>query len=130
MLNPSADIDQARLGAAIRAGLAELDLDRNPRVAIAFSWHGDPEHGRLKAAGEGILSALAPFKERIALLLLVIDGDVGKTFGRILHRELHWPGKIVSIDGMELQELDYVDVGELIAPPGVVPVVIKSLLFA
>jgi len=26
--------------------------------------------------------------------------------------------------------LDYVDVGELIAPPGVVPVVIKSLLFA
>jgi ethanolamine utilization protein EutA len=31
---------------------------------------------------------------------------------------------------MELQELDFVDVGELIAPPGVVPVVIKSLLFA
>ena len=40
------------------------------------------------------------------------------------------PGKIVSIDGMDLHELDYVDVGELIAPPGVVPVVIKSLLFA
>ena len=123
-------IDQARLGAAIRSGLAEFDLDRNPRVAIAFSWRGDPEHGRLKAAGEGILSALAPFRERIALLLLVIDGDVGKTFGRILHRELHWPGKIVSIDGMELHALDYVDAGELIAPPGVVPVVIKSLLFA
>jgi ethanolamine utilization protein EutA len=123
-------IDEALLAAAIRAGLAELDLDRNPRVAIAFSWHGDPEHGRLKAAGEGILSALAPFKDRIALLLVAIEGDVGKTFGRILHRELHWPGKIVSIDGMELQQLDYVDVGELIAPPGVVPVVIKSLLFA
>ena len=123
-------VDQARLAAAIRTGLAELDLDRNPRVAVAFSWRGDPEHGRLKAAGEGILSALAPSQDRIALLLLVIDGDVGKTFGRILHRELHWPGKIVSIDGMELQELDYVDVGELIAPPGVVPVVIKSLLFA
>jgi ethanolamine utilization protein EutA len=28
-----------------------------------------------------------------------------------------------------LQDLDYVDLGELIAPPGVVPVVIKSLLF-
>jgi ethanolamine utilization protein EutA len=47
-----------------------------------------------------------------------------------MHRELNWPGKIVSIDGVELQELDYVDVGALIAPPGVVPVVIKSLLFA
>ena len=123
-------IDAARLVAAIRSGIAELDLDRSPRVAIAFSWRGDPEHGRLKAAGEAILSALAPFTNRIALLLLAIEGDVGKTFGRILHRELHWPGKIVSIDGMELQALDYVDVGELIAPPGVVPVVIKSLLFA
>ncbi len=118
------------LAAAIRAGLEEIDLERSPRVAIAFSWRGDPEHSRLKKAGEGILQALAPLKERIKLLLLMIDGDIGKTLGRILHRELHWPGKIVSIDGMELQELDYVDVGELIAPPGVVPVVIKSLLFA
>ena len=69
---------------------------------------------------------LSPFADRIKLLLLMIEGDIGKTFGRLLHRELNWPGKIVSLDGMELQELDYVDVGELIAPPGVVPVVIKS----
>jgi ethanolamine utilization protein EutA len=123
-------IHAPRLIAAIRAGLDEIDLDRNPRIAIAFSWHGDPEHARLKEAGEAILHALAPRADAIKLLLLMIDGDIGKTFGRILHRELNWPGKIVSIDGMELHELDYVDVGELIAPPGVVPVVIKSLLFA
>jgi ethanolamine utilization protein EutA len=129
-LDTAGEIDPQRFSAAVRAGLDEIDLDHGGRVAIAFSWHGDPEHARLKAAGEGLLHALAPFQARIKLLLLMIDGDIGKTFGRILHRELDWPGKIVSIDGMELQELDYVDVGELIAPPGVVPVVIKSLLFA
>src|SRR5580658_6255999 len=129
-LGSSAAIDLPRLTATIHSGLEEIDLERTGSVAIAFSWHGDPEHARLKAAGEGILRALAPFQDRIKLLLLMIDGDIGKTLGRILHRELHWPGKIVSIDGMELHELDYVDVGELIAPPGVVPVVIKSLLFA
>jgi ethanolamine utilization protein EutA len=129
-LESGGSIDAPRLIGAIRAGLAEIDLDRNPQVAIAFSWRGDPEHARLKQAGEGILQALAPVNDRIKLLLLMIDGDIGKTLGRILHRELHWPGKIVSIDGMELHALDYVDVGELIAPPGVVPVVIKSLLFA
>ncbi len=129
-LDSSGAIDPQRLAAAIRAGVDEIDLERSPRVAIAFCWRGDPEHSRLKAAGEGILRALSPIKERIKLLLLVIDGDIGKTLGRLMHRELDWPGKIVSIDGMELQELDYVDVGELIAPPGVVPVVIKSLLFA
>ena len=38
-------------------------------------------------------------------------------------------GKLVSIDGVQLQDLDYVDIGSLLDPPGVVPVVIKSLLF-
>ena len=128
-LAAAGDIDPDRLAAAIRSGLDEIELDRNGRLAIAFAWHGDPEHARLKAAGQGIVRALAPLQDRIKLLLLMIDGDIGKTFGRLMHRELNWPGKIVSIDGVELQELDYVDVGELIAPPGVVPVVIKSLLF-
>jgi ethanolamine utilization protein EutA len=130
VLDPAPEIDPDQLAAAIRAGMEEVDLDRNGSVAIAFAWHGDPEHSRLKAAGEGVVRALAPLQDRIKLLFLMIDGDIGKTFGRLLHRELNWPGKVVSIDGMELQELDYVDVGELIAPPGVVPVVIKSLLFA
>jgi len=124
------EIEPERLAAAIRSGLAETAIDYHGRVALAFSWHGDPDHARLKAAGEGIVRAVAPLADRIKLLLVMIDGDIGKNFGRLLHRELHWPGKLVSIDGMELQELDYVDIGELIAPPGVVPVVIKSLLFA
>jgi ethanolamine utilization protein EutA len=127
-LDAATHIDPERLAAAIRAGLEEIES--HERLAVAFAWRGDPEHARLKAAGEGLLRALAPLQDKIKLLLPVIDGDVGKTFGRLLHRELNWPGKIVSIDGVELQELDYVDVGELIAPPGVVPVVIKSLLFA
>ena len=129
-LNSGGDLDQDRLVAAIHAGMDEVDLDHSGRVAIAFGWRGDPEHARLKTAAEGIVRALEPLQARIRLLLLMIDGDIGKTFGRILHRELNWPGKIVSIDGMDLHELDFVDVGELIAPPGVVPVVIKSLLFA
>ncbi len=129
-LGACGEADPDRLAAAVRAGLDEIDLDRSAAVAIAFSWHGDPEHSRLKAAGDGILRALVPFAARLKLLVVMIEGDVGKTFGRLLHRELDWPGKIVSIDGLNLHELDYVDVGELIAPPGVVPVVIKSLLFA
>ena len=129
-LGASGEVDPDRLAAAVRAGMEEIDLDHTAAVSIAFSWHGDPEHSRLKAAGDGILRALAPFAARLKVLLVMIDGDIGKTFGRLLHRELNWPGKIVSIDGLNLHELDYVDVGELIAPPGVVPVVIKSLLFA
>jgi len=123
-------LDGARMGAEIRGGVDELELDDLPGLTIAFTWQGDPEHSRLRTAGEAILAALAPVADKIRLLVLAIDGDVGKTFGRLLHRELNWPGKVLCIDGVELHELDYIDVGALIAPPGVVPVVIKSLLFA
>jgi len=123
-------LDRERIGAEIRGGLEEVDLDNVPGVTIAFAWRGDPEHSRLLAASEAILGGLQPVQERIKLLLLAIDGDIGKTFGRLVHRELNWPGKIVGLDGVELHELDYIDLGELTAPPGVVPVVIKSLLFA
>ena len=123
-------LDREQTAAEIRTGLEEVNLDNVPGIAIAFTWHGDPEHSRLRAAGEAILGALQPVQERIKLLLLAIDGDIAKTFGRLMHRELNWPGKIVCLDGVELHELDYIDLGELIAPPGVVPVVIKSLLFA
>jgi ethanolamine utilization protein EutA len=123
-------LDREQAIAEIRGGLEEVELDDLPAVAVAFSWHGDPEHSRLHAAGEAIAAALRPMQDKVKLLLLAIDGDIGKTFGRLLHRELNWPGKLVCIDGVELHALDYIDVGELIAPPGVVPVVIKSLLFA
>jgi ethanolamine utilization protein EutA len=36
---------------------------------------------------------------------------------------------IISIDGVELREFDYIDIGELIPTSGAVPVVIKSLVF-
>ncbi|MDP2267975.1 MAG: ethanolamine ammonia-lyase reactivating factor EutA, partial [Deltaproteobacteria bacterium] len=60
----------------------------------------------------------------------MIDGDVGGILGQLLQKELERPGALISVDGVQLQELDFVDVGDLINPPGVVPVVIKSLLFS
>jgi ethanolamine utilization protein EutA (predicted chaperonin) len=129
-LDLSGPIDQDAVAAAIRAGREQLDLAAGARVAIAFAWTGDPEYRRLAAAGRAIMQALAPDGRREELLLLMIDGDVGKSLGRLIERELGLAGPLVSIDGVQLQELDFVDVGALISPPGVVPVVIKSLLFS
>src|SRR5215470_16132109 len=123
-------IDGAAITTAIAAALARLDLAPDARVAIALSWHGDPDYARIAAAGSAVMAAVAQNGRRREPLLLMIDGDIGKTIGRILTEELGFKGDLVSIDGVELAELDFVDVGELISPPGVVPVVIKSLLFS
>jgi ethanolamine utilization protein EutA len=36
---------------------------------------------------------------------------------------------VVSIDGIDLREFDFIDVGNMIPTSGAVPVVIKSLVF-
>jgi ethanolamine utilization protein EutA len=129
-LDLARDIDGDAVVEAIHSTMSHLDLAPGARVALAFTWNGDPEFGRLEALGKALMRAVAPDGSRSEPLLLMIDGDIGKTLGHILHEELNLKGKLVSIDGVQLQELDFVDVGELISPPGVVPVIIKSLLFS
>jgi ethanolamine utilization protein EutA len=129
-LNGAETVPVAAVTSSIQAKLEQLDLSPESRIAIAFSWTGDPEYTRLKAMASAIRQAVAPEGERREPLFLMIDGDVGRSIGHLLDEELNGSGKIVSIDGVQLQELDYVDVGEMITPPGVVPVVIKSLLFS
>ncbi len=126
----SGDIDPQALSDAITNAFQRLDLTPGSRMAIAFSWKGNPEHARLYAAACGLVRALQRNPPRDELLLLMIGGDVGKTFGHLLHEELGFRGKLVSIDGVHLHDLDFVDVGAFYDPPGVVPVVIKSLLFS
>jgi ethanolamine utilization protein EutA (predicted chaperonin) len=122
--------DPEAVATAIRQSLKLMDLDPQARLAIAFSWDDEPEYHRLAAVGRGIVAAVAPQGRRSEPLFLMLDGDIGKTLGQILHDELDLSCPLISIDGVQLQDLDYVDVGAMISPPGVVPVVIKSLLFS
>ena len=123
-------IEVDRVVAAFARQADLLDLEPGARVALAFAWDGEPEHSRLLAMAQAIMQFAAPGGHRDQALFLMIDGDVGASLGRILRDELHLDGSIVSVDGIALRELDFVDVGEWLDPPGVVPVVIKSLLFA
>jgi ethanolamine utilization protein EutA len=122
------DVDQVRAEFSRRASL--LDLDPNARIALAFSWTGSPEYSRLADMARAIMGFAAPSGRRDQVLVLMIDGDIARGLGRIVTEELRLDGALVSIDGVQLRELDFVDIGEMLDPPGVVPVVIKSLLFS
>jgi ethanolamine utilization protein EutA len=57
------------------------------------------------------------------------DGDIGGLVGIHLHSEVKLPQPVISIDGIVLQEFDFIDIGALLDTSGAVPVVIKSLVF-
>jgi ethanolamine utilization protein EutA len=128
---PEGDLDAAALASAFVRSAERLDLEGDSSVALAFSWSGYPTYDRLCAVARAVqeFDARTADSHRARVLLVVSEGDLGQAIGRILEFDLGLTQPFVSIDGIELAEFDFVDVGELIDPPGVHPVVIKSLLF-
>jgi ethanolamine utilization protein EutA len=123
------EVDSGSVAGAIGAALERSPVQEEQPIALALRWRGEPLYARLRALAEGIALALVTGERIAAPLVLMIDGDIGRTLGHILEHELAVGRDVVSIDGIQLREFDFVDIGEVIRPADVVPVVIKSLLF-
>jgi ethanolamine utilization protein EutA len=123
-------INASDIAAGARAALTRADLiEGETPVALSFPWRGEPSHSRLYAVAAGICEALPRTLEEELPLVLLVDGDVGKSLGRIMRHEIAPRADVIAIDGVQLKEFDYVDIGNIIEITNVVPVIIKSLLF-
>ncbi|MDE0214563.1 MAG: ethanolamine ammonia-lyase reactivating factor EutA [Deltaproteobacteria bacterium] len=124
------DIDPGKVIGAIDNALRRLDLqDGRQPVALAFHWEGSATFARLQGFCGAVVEGLKPVLDKGHPLLLVNDGDIGGILGLHFKEEMKLDKPIISVDGIALQEFDYIDVGALIPSSGAVPVVIKSLVF-
>jgi ethanolamine utilization protein EutA (predicted chaperonin) len=124
------EIDPGAVAAAVTAALKQLDLGagKSP-VAVFVPWKGSATFQRLDAFCRGVVEGLKPVLSRGHPLVLAGDGDVGGLLGIHLREEMRLPNPIVSVDGLELKEFDFIDIGGMMESSGAVAVVIKSLVF-
>src|SRR5262249_10760401 len=126
------EIDTEAVAAAIRAVLGRLDLgevEADTPVAVFVPWRGSATFQRLDAFCRGLTEGLATVLADGHPLVLAGDGDLGGLIGIHLREEMQIENAIVSVDGLELKEFDYIDIGTMLPNSGAVPVVIKSLIF-
>jgi ethanolamine utilization protein EutA len=124
------EVNAAAVTRAVRRALAQSDIEEgSAAVALAFPWHGEPLHRRLHALAQGICAALPRSLAAGLPLTLLIDGDIGMSLGRIVRHEVAAGADVIAIDGVQLKQFDYVDIGRLIEITNVAPIIIKSLLF-
>jgi ethanolamine utilization protein EutA len=83
----------------------------------------------MHALATGICAALPKTLAAAAPLVLLIDGDIAMSLGRILRQEIAPGVNVIAVDGVQLKQFDYVDIGQVIDVTNVVPIIIKSLLF-
>ena len=108
-------IEPAAVARAIQAMLKRLDLaDGEQPVALFVPWRARPRSsGSMRSAAAwstGSRDVLA----RGHPLVLAGDGDVGGLLGIHLREEMKIANPIVSIDGLELKEFDYIDIGAML----------------
>ncbi|MDD5981314.1 MAG: ethanolamine ammonia-lyase reactivating factor EutA [Clostridium sp.] len=96
---------------------------------LAMSGISNPGYSEIKTLahclGESFNSAL---KEKIPALV-VIEQDMAKALGLFLEAELESSHRLVCIDGIKVEQGDYVDIGRGVMSGLVIPVVVKTLLF-
>jgi ethanolamine utilization protein EutA len=115
---------------ATLTALRRLDLlsGRQP-AAVAFHWEGSATFFRLQAFCSGVAEGWKDILAKGHPLVLVNDGDIGGIIGLHFQEELKMQNPVISIDGIALNDFDFIDIGALIPSSGSVPVVIKSLIF-
>lgn len=122
-------IEPADVAARVTESLSRLDLNNGESpVAICYDWEGSASYRRLDGFCRGVIEGLAPLLSKGHPLILVGNGDVGGLVG--MHCKLEAGiSSLVSIDGIKLDEFDFIDIGAMLETSGAVPVVIKSLVF-
>ena len=129
-LDLGVQIDAGAVTARCRTALEQAGMkDGTGPVAFAFPWQGDPAHARLHALAAGVCAAVPGTVAAGLPLVLLVDGDIGMSLGRIIRNEIAAGANVIAIDGVQLKQFDYVDIGRVIDVTNVVPVIIKSLLF-
>jgi ethanolamine utilization protein EutA len=124
------ELDIPAIAKAIQQALRRLDLHEGEKsVAIFYRWQGSATFARLDALCRGMLLGMKAVLDQGHPLILVGEADCGGLLGIHCHEEAKLKSPVVSIDGITLSELDFIDIGALLETSGAVPVVIKSLVF-
>jgi len=115
---------------AVEQALRRFDiLDGERAAALAIHWDLGPSYPLIRTLAEGVAAAMKDHVDKGQPLVLVFDADIAKLVGNILDKELLPGAGIISIDGIDLKDFDFIDIGEELPDARAVPVVIKSLIF-
>ena len=116
---------------ALAAALAKYDVATlSSGMALAMSVAGQPDYRYIRTLAEAIDSIVDKSEPATAPIFLMLDVDVAKSLGGILREEIKLDRAVIAIDGIEVGDLDYVDIGKPMGVSEVIPVTVKSLIFA
>jgi ethanolamine utilization protein EutA (predicted chaperonin) len=96
---------------------------------LSLTVSGVPDYQSVRRIAEGVAEILKDADEPKCPLYLTLDLDIAKSLGSMLKEEFKVARDIIAVDGIEVGDLDYIDIGECLGITEVIPVTVKSLMF-
>lgn len=106
-----------------------LEQSGAERMILAMKGRENPSYEELKTAASCLARAMDAALPKNAPVLVVLERDIAKALGLRLRAELRGRREVVCIDGIKVEQGDYVDLGKSVLDGMVIPVVVKTLLF-
>jgi len=115
---------------AINQGLSfhEKEEEMDP-IAIAFSGEFHTTFDQIQELARWILEGARNLIDSTHPLILVVEQDIAKALGNALKVLLEKNKELICIDGVCVNDGDYMDIGEPVAGGLAVPVITKTLIF-
>ena len=123
--------DAERITAAIRQALTRANLEEGAQpVAVSLALLETLDEPHMSSVAQGIREALPHTIEQKVSFVVLTPANSAQRLGAHLKDELGVPGEVIALEGISVSEFDFIDVAEIVHPTEIVPVSIKSLLFA
>lgn len=111
----------------IKDKLLLYDVDKGDEgFAFGFHLHGSPTYDFLQTIVDAAVMSWRQFDGQHPLIL-AFESDVAMNAGRLAVDQIDEP--VISVDGVELDQFGYIDIGDPLESTNAVPLTVKSLLF-
>jgi ethanolamine utilization protein EutA len=122
--------DRRSVREALTQSLKKFDLSSfTSGLALSLTIDGVPDYQSARRIAEGIVEVLKDAEDPQCPLYMTVDLDIAKSLGGILKEEFKIERDVIAVDGIEVGDLDYIDIGECLGITEVIPVTVKSLMF-
>ncbi len=120
--------DAAALAAAISEKIRWFaDEEGLAQTALGLRGEKNPSYKRVQTLAEGIYHGLEPLLRAGYKPIIVVEADMAKVLGQALAPQVDGP--LLCLDGVGVDNGDYIDIGAPVANGAVLPVIIKTLAF-
>lgn len=125
---PEEKVPAEELSAAIRDKLGWY-ADQGGLVQLALALRGEqnPSYARIQALARGIVEGLEPLRRAGFIPIVAVEADQAKVLGQAMAALVSGP--LLCLDGVGMDNGDYIDIGAPVAGGSVLPIVIKTLAF-